>query len=247
MKIPSRLKKLGLTDNEISVYLALLQQSKATGYDIAKQTGLTQPSVYFLLDKLREKNLALKTPRGKRHYYSAKHPQDLLDEKKKDLASVEEIMPDLLALTHTEQVPKLFTFTSPGGVQEWMQYVSKISKNFSGQEMLAFWRHSPDGISDELHERNKNFFNSFVEANITMRGILPDQQNIKEFMEPYEKKYGWHIKKIPLEQFASHTTVCILGNAVLINATRMDQSVLIENKDFADTQRQIFELVWNTH
>ncbi len=49
------LQELGFTDYEARVYIALLQSSPATAYEISKQNGLPRPNAYSALESLERK------------------------------------------------------------------------------------------------------------------------------------------------------------------------------------------------
>lgn len=49
------LRSLGFTDYEAQAYLALLQDSPATAYQVSKETGLPRPNIYAALENLTKK------------------------------------------------------------------------------------------------------------------------------------------------------------------------------------------------
>ena len=52
-----RLTSLGFSTQEARVYLALLQNPSATGYELAKHAGLQRANVYQVLAALAERNV----------------------------------------------------------------------------------------------------------------------------------------------------------------------------------------------
>jgi predicted transcriptional regulator len=63
------LQRLGFGEYEAKAYIALLQRSPLTGYELAKQSGLPRANVYTLLPKLEERGavVRLDTPSGPRY------------------------------------------------------------------------------------------------------------------------------------------------------------------------------------
>src|SRR3989338_7520738 len=53
----SALRKIGLSHNEIKIYLFLLKSGSATAYNIGKKTGIYRVHVYDKIEKLIEKGL----------------------------------------------------------------------------------------------------------------------------------------------------------------------------------------------
>ena len=53
-----RLMKFGLTRQEASIYQCLLTEGKVTGYEVAKQTGISRSNAYNSLASMTEKGAA---------------------------------------------------------------------------------------------------------------------------------------------------------------------------------------------
>jgi len=77
------LRKLGLKEKEVSVYLAALELGFTSVQNIAKQTGLSRPTVYEIIKELAKKGLMKEIKRqgairGERTYFAAESPDNLL-------------------------------------------------------------------------------------------------------------------------------------------------------------------------
>ena len=68
------LKALGLTNNEVRVYLALVGSGKVRAADIIKETGLHRNLVYQALDELVSRHLATKTVQTGVLHFQATNP-----------------------------------------------------------------------------------------------------------------------------------------------------------------------------
>ena len=53
-----RLMEFGLTRQEASIYQCLLTEGKVTGYEVAKQTGISRSNAYNSLASMRQPNKA---------------------------------------------------------------------------------------------------------------------------------------------------------------------------------------------
>lgn len=58
VEISDDLRSLGFTDYEAQAYLALLQDSPSTAYQVSKDSGLPRPNVYAALESLAKKGAA---------------------------------------------------------------------------------------------------------------------------------------------------------------------------------------------
>jgi HTH-type transcriptional regulator, sugar sensing transcriptional regulator len=63
------LQKLGFGEYEAKAYIALLQRSPLTGYELAKASGIPRPNIYSVLPRLEERGAVVQvdTPAGTRY------------------------------------------------------------------------------------------------------------------------------------------------------------------------------------
>lgn len=79
MDLTSRLQGLGLTEYEARVYVALLCDYPASGYQIGKEAGIPRSMVYEALGRLETRGAVLKSRDEKSTLYRPVPPQTLLD------------------------------------------------------------------------------------------------------------------------------------------------------------------------
>lgn len=72
------LKSAGLDDKETKVYLALLTVKSATVNDLCQAAGLRRSTVYFILDRLREKGFVSMLDHGKIRHFVAEPPERIV-------------------------------------------------------------------------------------------------------------------------------------------------------------------------
>lgn len=96
------LEKIGLTQGEIKVYLALSKLGESKTGRLVSVAGVSSSKVYKILDRLENKGLVGHVLKGKINYFSALEPRRLLDyvdEQENQLISarknIEEIIPEL--------------------------------------------------------------------------------------------------------------------------------------------------------
>jgi len=81
--LPLELRKLGLKEKEVSVYLAALELGFTSVQNIARQTSLSRPTVYEIIKELIKNGLMRELKRkgtfqGERTYFAAESPDALL-------------------------------------------------------------------------------------------------------------------------------------------------------------------------
>ena len=83
-KYSNLLEKLGMTDEERSIYIALLDHPYMTISELSRETGYHRPSVYRAIASLESEGYIEKSLlEGKRYYYHVTSPlrlQEKLDE-----------------------------------------------------------------------------------------------------------------------------------------------------------------------
>jgi len=89
------LERVGLSQGEIEVYITLLKLGSALVSKISQETGLHRTNIYDTLEKLREKGLVAYVIQENRKYFSASHPDKLLDYIKEREAEIKNILPEL--------------------------------------------------------------------------------------------------------------------------------------------------------
>ncbi len=143
----------GLTNNESTVYLALLKIGSGHVGEIAKSTGLHRRTIYDCLERLREKGFVGVFLEGKTHFYSAADPKILVEAQLSKLQSLEKLLPELALMgKHSEDKINVTVFRSKEGIKStfedllqekpdcWYNLISSgvASKFFSPQYIAQF-------------------------------------------------------------------------------------------------------------
>lgn len=80
MELPIELemRKLGLREKEVRVYLAGLELGPTSVQDIAKTAKITRPTTYEIIKNLERKGLFEEIKKGKKRYFLAQSPDKIL-------------------------------------------------------------------------------------------------------------------------------------------------------------------------
>ena len=76
--IELELRKLGLTEKEVRVYLAGLELGPSSVLNIAQKAGLARPTTYEIIKSLENKGLFAETKQKKKRYFVAQSPERIL-------------------------------------------------------------------------------------------------------------------------------------------------------------------------
>jgi len=78
LPIELELRKLGLNEKEVKVYLAGLRLGPDSVQNLAQKAGLTRPTTYEIIKRLKEKGLFAETKQKKKRYFVAQSPERIL-------------------------------------------------------------------------------------------------------------------------------------------------------------------------
>ena len=235
------LNYLGLNEKQAKIYMALLQFGQNTAYAIAETTNLKRPTVYVILEDLRIKGLVRKIPHAKKQLFSAKAPDELLAESQERLNRAKTILPQLLALTKSEQRPKTYLFEGIKGIEEALEMnLDKIVQ----KELVGFYAQTSN-IPKSLFSIFEKYNQKMKRLGISSRGIVPNHPSLAVYRER-DKEFGRNMKVIPFEMFSSNNMVEVGESTIKIISFHDLHAVIIENQGIAQTFKQIFEMVWKS-
>lgn len=135
LSFKQRLKQIGLSDNEATVYLAVLEKGRITPTEVAKETDLNHVTSYRVLKYLVEKGLISENREGKKKlYFSVEDPdriQKYLRSKKNEIDEqekyLEDLMPNLKTLFQSHKKLKIDFFEGKEGVYWLQEEMAKIA------------------------------------------------------------------------------------------------------------------------
>jgi len=88
--LPLELRKLGLTEKEVRVYLAALELGYTSVQKIAQQAKITRPTAYVIIKSLKDKGLISESKDNGKKYFIAESPDKLLGILKRQKNEIEE-------------------------------------------------------------------------------------------------------------------------------------------------------------
>ena len=106
----AELSKLGLTENEITVYLKLLELGPSLAGSISRKTGIHRRTVYDITERLIEKGLVGYILNNNRRYFEASNPEQFKELVKEQESVVDSILPELMQQYNIKQDKKSTSF-----------------------------------------------------------------------------------------------------------------------------------------
>jgi sugar-specific transcriptional regulator TrmB len=240
------LKKLGLNGNEIKAYLALLELGQTTTGPLVKKTNIPSSKIYSLLDGLVAKGLVTYIAHGGIKKFRASRPtvlRHLLDLKEKELeglkGELESCLPSLEREFNIEQSEyRVELLEGIRGIKTVYDLALDITA--SGEEMCTIGY--PLLASEVFNAYFKEYHKKLAKRRLRAR-ILYDYDTWfakKRDSRPHAKQ-RFLPKGVKTPAFI-HIFKDYVG--ILVVTEKQKLSILIKNKEVAESYLQYFNLLW---
>jgi len=254
MTLQQTLKKIGLNEKEIKVYLALLKSGKIKPSALAKVTKLNRATLYNIAKSLLSKGIITEDIGGKILHFSPLPPNKLgniLEQSKRELKEKEELVKsaiselNLIAVDKSYPIPRISFIEEHdlekylfNNTEKWQEAVISSDGVWWGYQDQSFaqtfekwidhtWKTKP---SKHPHYKPKFLSNETVIERKLGKKYPGDKREIKYISDT---------------DFTANTWVC--GNYLVMIMTHQHPFYLIEIHDqmIAHNTREIFKKLWN--
>lgn len=243
MALINELQKIGLSDKEAKVYLAMLELGQVSVQEISKKSGVNRATTYVILDSLMQKGLCSTYHKDKKEFYMAESPErivSVLELQKKEIDEQQKqilgLMPQLKAIYNKqENKPVVRFFEGKDGlmtmVKEQMNSKAELLRMiYSVDDLRSVF--SENEISDAFKERVSNKMKTkvlFTSKEVEKR----EPNNLDQRIQISQKDFPIHCD---IALFNNKIRIASLGNKL--------NGVIIEDKNITDTLKSLFELAW---
>src|SRR3989338_1956999 len=232
------LEDIGLTKGEIKIYLALLELGETTAWPIKKKTKVQNSVAHLCLNSLIDKGLVNYVKKGRKKFYTATKPENILtfiEEKKR---RIQEIIPTLIEKQKEQVKYNVSIFEGDKGFKSVQEDIIRELK--SKDEFLVLG--APKEAQDRFEPYFKDFHKRRIEKKLRLRIIY--KRDAKEYVPARNKLKYPQAKYLNEKLLAPMWTTVYKDKAILFVTGDIFLSIVIENKTIADNFREFFELVW---
>ncbi len=224
------LQKLGLTDNEARVYLALLELGPSLAGQISRKTGVHRRNIYDITERLIEKGLIGYIVKNNRRLFEAANPERLKEILKEKQRELEEALPNLTLLYQKTKEKQETNFYK--GI-EGLKTIFQEQVTGKSKEILIL------GASSSAFEVLPFYFKWYDKDRV--------KKKIKARIIASNK-----LPKIPLseirylpQKYSNPLAINIYGDKVAIILWKKPPlAIVIKEQEIADSYRKYFELMW---
>jgi len=233
--IEETLREIGLSKNEMKIYLALLELGPSQMGNVCGKTKIHRRNVYDSIEMLKEKGFVSSTLINNRNVFEAVNPKrivDILDEKK---VNIENILPKLLERQNKKKsLVKVYTG------QAGRKIIFEDKLNYK-EVQYVLGAHEPSLKSSIFIE---NYHKRRIKNKIHLKMVFinSDFEAAKKFC-----KYKFIEARILPNNFSSPIAINIYGEkiAILLGSGTIEPiSILIEDKGLSDDFKTYFNILW---
>lgn len=248
MKLETALKKLGLSEVDVEIYLATLKVAGSQPASIiANRLNMNRTTAYKGLLNLANKGLITKTMRHGIICFFAEEPEEklkkLLDTKKQTLEEANQVILEALpTLTLQEQpsmaIPKIRYYEGVEGLKQIYEAVLKEGVDYDRYGDIS-------KIYDVLGDFADEYLLKGKKLQVTSHAIMP-YHKVNEKLHRKNKEGLIEALYIPLDLFSIDGEILIFGNKVAILSLKNESllGVIIESDIVAKMFKSIFMLTW---
>lgn len=242
--IETALKKIGLNEKEISVYLNLLKIGSGSTRKIAEQAQINRTTVHDILGKLIDYGLVSFVDKEKHRYFTAESPEHLLaqveikknalEQARQDIAAV---LPELKSLYEkSESRPKAKYFEGEAGLRGILRDVLNSVSRSNGEK--KYFVYSSSTIRDTLYKVFPDYNDERIKLGVSVQTISLGEGGLLHGLD--ERKWLTRAESSPTY------TLIYAGKLALVSLDEKQKpiGVVIEDKNTYETQKMIFLEIW---
>lgn len=241
--IENTLKKIGLSEKEIKVFLTCVRLGPSPVRKIAEQAGINRGTAYDILRALINLGLVSYYQQDKHQYFMAEDPARLtetLAKKQEELKIVKEeiaeIIPQLKSIYDKAGAkPVAKYYEGLAGIKIILRDVISAAAKSEKKEYQVF---SSSTIKNVLYQAYKDFSEDRILAGIKVKVIS---------IGPGGETRGLDERKWLTRKESAPTYTLIYGGKIAMISVDNNNNplgVIIEDNNIYRTQKMIFEFIW---
>jgi sugar-specific transcriptional regulator TrmB len=243
--LETNLRFLGLSKEEIKIYLLLLKFGTSSVAQIAHQTGIGRVNCYHHIEKLKQKGCIHESQKSKMKQFSAEKPKIFLNQQIERLNIARELIPELNALAMTSgQRPRVQIFEGRSGIRNIFETMTEQR----GGEIVTFSNF--DRMTEFATDWLRDHFKNRLENGTKTRFIAPWTEKAESFRSTFfPAEFDERLLEIFLispGEFHFESEISIF-NGIIVSMNLHGENpvgVLMENAELYRTQKAIFDLAW---
>lgn len=236
MDVTQTLTDIGLEEREVKIYLAALELGASTVLPLAQKAGIKRTYAYDILERLRERQLVSYIEKNGRRRYSAEPPEKLEQLLKNRLENFHRILPELKSIANqAETKPKVRFY-------EGLEGIETIYAELHRTDAYAAIASAAE-VESHFHALLERLADHVVKHDVWARELLVKTDAPIDFIKRYTTNRQ-QVRWLPEGVKLATDTLLFDNKLVLISYQPDIHAVVIEGSSQVETQKQLFELLW---
>lgn len=238
------LDNFGLSEKEVSVYLAVLELGKATATYIAKAAEVNRATTYVALETLESHGLIASVSIGKKRYFVPENPHQLITKAQENkhqwesrLKEISAVLPDLDALYQSSpSKPQVRFYEGKRGLKT--VFSDTLATPNTTLLIYADIGASTAALGDYF---DRYYIPARQKRRIKVKVIFADSPQARERV----KRNAAELREARLAAIDIQNEIIIYQDKVaILSFTQPQIGIIIQNAEITATQRAIFNLSW---
>ncbi len=232
----NKLRDIGLTENQASVYLELLKNPKSTAGFLAKRLSIDRSFIYEILSNLKDKGFVSYSFSGRKRVFYASDPKKLLEDIEEKKSKMLDIVKEIkLIQSNKEQLPLIQVHEGKAGLRVYVRSI------LESKEFHVLGGGGGLNIMKLLEYELPHYFKKMKLKKIKGK-VICSKENKDVWIKNFNSSY---IKLKSLEGAGRDNSISIMGGRVIISSeTEKPSLIVIDNEHIAHTFRYYFEQLW---
>lgn len=241
---PDILKKIGFTDKSANIYLALLKLGPSSVRTLAEHVGLNRGTTYDALKWMQEQGVVNFYKKNSKQHFVAENPEklhEMVRQQQEELQrvdkTIEKHMPQLTALFHSGDERPVAKYYEAEDISTILQDILDTCEQEDDRSYRVF---SAEGLREYLYTNFPTFSDVRIAKGIDVKVIALGEGGELRGLD--ERKW---LKAQP----AIPTYILIYAEKtayISLNTKGRPVGVVIENAGVFETQKSIFDALWQT-
>lgn len=245
MEIAPVLKQFGLSEKEIKVYLALIEAGPTSVRKLAEKSDINRGTTYDILKSLREMGLASYYHKDTKQFFVAEDPTRLIDALEHKSQKLDEVK-----LKLTELVPQLKSLYGKSNDKPVVKYyegnqgiksiLTDVLATVKEKQDDAYSVFSSSAVRSYLYKAFPNYTKQRIKNNIKVKTVAMGHPGTKAELSDF--------KSLTVTEGPPTYTLIYAGKVAMIsvNAEEKPIGMIIEDEAIYNTQKQLFDFIWQS-
>lgn len=229
------LKELGLTDNEIKVYLVLLRWGLLNPTKIAEKTGLHRSYIYDTLERLLEKGIINTLLVDNKKHYQAVDPKALREIFELKLRQLDSILPSLSGLFKLSKEETRVELHK--GKRVYRTLIKELVSSLQRNDVIYLFGIDEDALETVEPIYLKQYFAILQDKDVKEKIIIA--KGARKL-----KRKNLNYRELD-DKYIGESAMVIHKDRVFIFVGSMPMYLIsVKSEKVAETYRKQFELLW---